>query len=80
LIIGVASIVTLTYVIRSFVKIWFEPNLKVKEKAGDHLLAPALLIALSLLIGIWAEPLVSFSQVTAAWLGDPALYIAAILR
>ena len=80
LIIGIASIVTLTYVIRSFVKIWFEPNPKVKQKAGDHLLAPALLVTLSLLIGIWAEPLVSFSQVTAAWLGDPAFYIAAILR
>ncbi|NWG34463.1 MAG: hypothetical protein HXY42_08485 [Chloroflexi bacterium] len=80
LIIGVASIVTLTYVIRSFVRIWFEPNPRVKEKAGDRLLAPALLVLLSLLLGIWAEPLVSLAQVTAAWLGDPALYIAAILR
>jgi len=80
LIIGIASVITLTYVIRSFVRIWFEPNPKVKEKAGDYLLAPALLIALSLLIGIWSEPLVSFSQVTAAWLGDPLFYIAAILR
>jgi multicomponent Na+:H+ antiporter subunit D len=79
-VIGVASIVTLTYVIRSFVKIWFEPNPKVKEKAGDRLLAPALLILLSLLLGVWAEPLVALSQWAAAWLGDPALYIAAILR
>jgi multicomponent Na+:H+ antiporter subunit D len=79
-IIGVASIVTLTYVIRSFIRIWFEPNPKAKEKAGDHLLAPALLVILSLLLGIWAEPLVSLSQLAAAWLGDPALYITAILR
>ena len=78
-IIGVASIVTLTYVIRSFVKIWFEPNPKVKEKAGDRLLAPALLVLLSLLLGVWAEPLVSLSQWAAAWLGDPAFYITAIL-
>jgi multicomponent Na+:H+ antiporter subunit D len=79
-IIGVASIVTLTYVIRSFVRVWFEPNPKAKEKAGDRLLAPALLVILSLLLGIWAEPLVSLSQWAAAWLGDPAFYIAAILR
>lgn len=80
LIIGVASIVTLTYVIRSFIRIWFEPNPKAKEKAGDRLLAPALLVFLSLLLGVWAEPLVALSQWTAAWLGDPAFYIAAILR
>ncbi len=80
LIIGVASIVTLTYVIRSFVKIWFEPNPKAKEKAGDRLLAPALLIFLSLLLGVWAEPLVTLAQWAAAWLDAPAHYIAAILR
>lgn len=80
LIIGVASIITLTYVIRSFVKIWFEPNPKAKQKAGDRLLAPALLVLLSLLLGVWAEPLVSLSQWAAAWLGDPSFYIAAILR
>jgi multicomponent Na+:H+ antiporter subunit D len=80
-VIGAASIVTLTYVIRSFVKIWFEPNPKVKEKAktGDRLLAPALLVTLSLLLGVWAEPLVALSQWAAAWLGDPWLYITAIL-
>jgi len=80
LIIGVASIVTLTYVIRSFIRIWFEPNPKAKEKAGDRLLAPALLVILSLLLGVWAEPLVSLSRWVAAWLGDPAFYITAILR
>ncbi len=80
LIIGAASIVTLTYVIRSFIRIWFEPNPKAKEKAGDRLLAPALLIFLSLLLGVWAEPLVSLARWAAAWLGDPSLYIAAILR
>lgn len=80
LIIGIASIVTLTYVIRSFVKIWFEPNPKAKEKAGDRLLAPALLISLSLLLGVWAEPLVALAQWAAARLDAPAHYIAAILR
>jgi multicomponent Na+:H+ antiporter subunit D len=79
LIIGLASILTVTYVIRSFIKIWFEPNPAVKPKTGDRLLAPALLISLSLVLGIWAEPLVSLAQSVVAWIGNPALYIAAIL-
>jgi multicomponent Na+:H+ antiporter subunit D len=79
-IIGVASIVTLTYVIRAFMKIWFESNPKIKPKAGDRLLAPAVLVLLSLGLGVWAEPLISLAQTTAAWLGDPASYIMAILR
>jgi len=80
LIIGVASIVTVTYVIRSFVKIWFEPNPEAKPKAGDNLLAPALLVALSLVLGLWADPLVSFAQTVAAWIGDPSAYIAFVLK
>jgi multicomponent Na+:H+ antiporter subunit D len=79
-IIGVASIVTVTYVIRSFIKIWFEPNLEAKPKQGDSLIAPALLIALSLALGIWAEPLVALAQLVAHWLGDPAAYILLVLK
>ncbi len=79
-IIGIASIVTLTYVIRAFMKIWFETNPEAKPKAGDNLLAPTLLIGLSLTLGIWAEPLVSFAQTAAAWLTEPAAYIAAVLK
>jgi multicomponent Na+:H+ antiporter subunit D len=79
-IIGVASIVTVTYVIRSFIKIWFEPNLEVKPKQGDSLIAPALLIALSLALGIWAEPLVALAQFVARWVGDPTAYILLVLK
>jgi multicomponent Na+:H+ antiporter subunit D len=79
-IIGVASIVTVTYVIRAFVKIWFEPNPEVKPKQGDQLLAPALLIALSLLLGVWAQPLVAFAQQTALWLMEPLKYVEMVIR
>ncbi len=78
--IGVASIVTLTYVIRAFMKIWFETNPEAKPKAGDNLLAPALLIGLSLVLGIWAEPLVALAQSAAAWLLEPLKYIAMVVR
>ncbi len=78
-IIGVASIITLVYVIRAFTRVWFETNPEVKPKQGDQLIAPTILIALALLLGIWSEPLVSFAQMTAAWMLTPASYITAIL-
>jgi hypothetical protein len=51
----------------------------VKAKpGGDRLWAPALLIGLSLALGIWAEPLVSLATATAAWLSDPANYLGLV--
>lgn len=78
-IIGVASIVTLVYIIRAFTRVWFESNPEVKPKQGDQLLAPTLLILLALLLGVWSEPLVSIAQATAAWILEPGAYIAAIM-
>jgi len=79
--IGVASIITVVYVIRAFQRIWWEPPAEgVKAKpGGDRLLAPALLIGLCLLLGLWAEPLLRLANDVAAWLGEPGLYIAAVL-
>ena len=37
------------------------------------------LFALIMALGIWAQPLVAAAQRTSAWLGDPALYIQAVL-
>lgn len=77
-IIGVASIVTLSYVIRSFIKIWFEPNPDVKPKNGDKLIAPAILIALCVAFGIWSGPLVSASEYAVSVLLQPETYIAVV--
>ncbi|MCX7754559.1 MAG: proton-conducting transporter membrane subunit [Anaerolineales bacterium] len=74
-VLGLASILTVTYVIRAFMRIWFETNPEAKPKAGDSLLAPALLIALSLVLGIWADPLIVLAQTSAQWLNDPQNYI-----
>jgi multicomponent Na+:H+ antiporter subunit D len=79
-IIGVASIITLMYVIRSFMKIWFETRPDVKPKPGDLLYAPAILVGLSLLLGIWADPLIALAQRAAHWLADPAAYILMVLK
>lgn len=77
-IIGVASIITLSYVIRSFMKIWFETNPEAKPKSGDKLIAPAILIALCFALGIWSGPLVSASDYTVSVLLRPETYLAAV--
>ncbi|GAB4485299.1 MAG: proton-conducting transporter membrane subunit [Anaerolineales bacterium] len=77
-IIGIASVITLSYVIRSFMKIWFEQNPEVKPKNGDKLIAPAILIALCLALGIWSGPLVSASDYAVSVLLQPETYIAVI--
>ncbi len=80
LIIGLASILTLIYVIRAFQLIWWQPSAKeIKAKpTGDSLLAPAALIALVLLFGLWAEPLVSLATDVSNWLLEPARYLSAV--
>lgn len=81
--IGVASILTLVYVTRAFMRIWWQVPAGgaavTARPTGDRLIAPALLVVAALVLGLWAEPLVDLSQATAAWLGDPALYITAVL-
>ena len=75
------SILTLVYVVRAFQRIWWQPPAEgVKAKpGGDRLLAPALLIAAVLLLGLWPEPLVRLAEATASWLADPGAYVAAVL-
>jgi len=43
------------------------------------LLAPAILIVLVLILGLWAEPLVHVARETSLWLNNPGLYIQAVL-
>jgi multicomponent Na+:H+ antiporter subunit D len=79
--IGAGGILTLLYVIRAFQLIWWAPlpeGHKAKAK-GDHLIAPALLIALCVLLGLWAEPLVRLSTAVSEWLLAPSAYITAVL-
>jgi multicomponent Na+:H+ antiporter subunit D len=85
LFIGVTSIFTLIYTIRAFQRIWWlkpMPNSEIDmgdespavRKKGDKLLAPALLVLLILILGIYADPLVSAAQQTSAWLAEPGIY------
>lgn len=46
---------------------------------GDSLLAPAILIALCVLLGLFAEPMLQLAVSTAHWMMLPNQYIAAVL-
>jgi len=74
------SVFTLVYVARAFQKIWWEPPVEgAKAKPyGDRLIAPALLIGLCLLIGVWGEPLLKVSAAVIDWISTPAAYISAV--
>lgn len=81
LIIGLASILTMIYTIRAFQRIWWRQPAGggAVKPTGDRLIAPALLVGLILILGIWANPLVQLAQDTSAWLGDPLAYVQAVL-
>jgi multicomponent Na+:H+ antiporter subunit D len=88
-VVGIASLLTMVYIVRSFMKIWWEtaPDSSIGGLAGgsdgkpkgDRLIIPTLLIGLCLAFGLWAEPLVRLTQSIVDWLGDPFLYIRAVL-
>ncbi|MDX1414254.1 MAG: proton-conducting transporter membrane subunit [Candidatus Promineifilaceae bacterium] len=86
LLVGLASIFTLVYTVRAFQRIWWEQpavsdGASIKQAgSGDQLLAPAILVLIILVLGIWAGPLVALAQKSAAWLGDPAIYMDAVLK
>lgn len=78
---ALGSLTTFIYTMRAFQRIWWQPppaEIKLKP-AGDRLLAPALLIGLVVVLGIWAAPLVTAAQAAAEWLGQPAQYVQLVL-
>lgn len=84
LLLGLSSIITLVYVFRALMKIWWEPfepkspEEKVKPY-GDSLLAPGGLIALCIALGIWAQPMLQLMRDTSAWIQQPQAYVQAVL-
>jgi multicomponent Na+:H+ antiporter subunit D len=79
---AVGSLATLIYTMRAFQRIWWEPQVDTAvtlKPSGDRLIAPGILIGLTLLLGLWAEPLLQLAETTTRWLGQPELYITAVL-
>jgi multicomponent Na+:H+ antiporter subunit D len=78
---ALGSLTTFIYTMRAFQRIWWQsPAAEIALKpTGDRLLAPALLIGLVVILGVWAAPLVTVSQAAADWLGRPDQYIHLVL-
>lgn len=76
-----AGLITLMYVMRTWQHVFQrapEGALQLKPY-GDSLAAPILLIGLCVLLGIYAVPVVSAATIAVERLGDPQLYIQAVL-
>jgi multicomponent Na+:H+ antiporter subunit D len=79
-----AGMITLLYMTRTW-QLIFQQNPTDNTVAlkgpgeGDSPLAPALLIGLCVVLGLYAAPLVDLAEMTVAQLGDPWLYINAVL-
>jgi formate hydrogenlyase subunit 3/multisubunit Na+/H+ antiporter MnhD subunit len=82
LLMAIGSLLTLVYTNRAFIRIWWQKpsGSNGAKPTGDHLLAPAILIVLILILGLWAEPLLQVARETSLWLDSPGLYIQAVLR
>jgi multicomponent Na+:H+ antiporter subunit D len=74
---------TLLYMFRTWQRVFQAKGettvhlLKMGER-GDGWLAPALLLGLCLLFGLYARPLVVLAEQTAVQLSDPSIYINAV--
>jgi multicomponent Na+:H+ antiporter subunit D len=80
--IGIGSSITLVYTMRAYMRIWWHdqlPDTGEPKRQGDRLYAPALLIGLVLLFGLWSDPLINLAQTTSLWLQDPMIYVRAVM-
>ncbi len=76
-----AGLITLMYMMRTWQHIFQrvpENDLFLKS-SGDSLAAPFLLVSLCVLLGLFALPLVNAATVAVERLGDPQVYIRAVL-
>lgn len=76
-----AGVITMLYMFRTWQWIFQQPpagEFKLKS-GGDSPLAPALLIGLCVLLGLYAAPLLDIAARTVGQLSNPQLYIRAVL-
>ena len=81
ILLALGGILTLIYTMRAFQKIWWYPlpDMDQLKAYGDRLIAPSLLILLVIALGLWAQPLIQYSEVTSAWLLNSQNYIQSVL-
>jgi multicomponent Na+:H+ antiporter subunit D len=78
-----AGVITLMYMMRTWQLVFQQkPNeetVKLKDPGQNDLaLAPGILIALSLVLGIWAQPLFDVANDTVTQINQPEIYIEAV--
>lgn len=76
-----AGLITLMYMMRTWQHIFQRTpdDALVLKPVGDSILAPALLIGLCVLLGLYALPLVEAATLAVTRLGDPQIYIQGVL-
>jgi multicomponent Na+:H+ antiporter subunit D len=76
-----AGLITLLYMVRTWQHIFQrspDEHLKLKP-VGDSIVAPAILVGLCVLLGLYAVPLVQAATIAVNRLGDPNIYIRGVL-
>lgn len=76
------GLITLLYMTRTYVLIFQRKpteDTAPSKDYGDSYLAPALLIAVCVLLGLFSAPLIDLARITVEQLGDPLQYINAVL-
>lgn len=76
-----AGLITLLYMMRTWQLIFQQTpdeGLKLKP-VGDSIVAPALLVGLCVLLGLYAVPLIEAATIAVTRLGDPNIYIRGVL-
>jgi multicomponent Na+:H+ antiporter subunit D len=76
-----AGIITMLYMTRTWQLIFQQPPAEgVKTKPiGDSQLAPLLLIGVCIVLGVYGAPLLDLAARTVEQIGDPQIYIQAVL-
>lgn len=77
-----AGIITMMYMLRTWQLIFQQPaehELRLDERGGDPPYAPFMLIALCLILGLYATPLVDLAESAVTQIGNPDIYIHAVL-
>jgi len=72
---------TLLYMFRTWQFVFQYQNKETKltpQKKGDGILAPIFLLSLCVLLGLYAQPLISLAELAAAQLAEPQIYIDAV--
>jgi len=76
-----AGLITLLYMMRTWQHIFqrVPDETLVLKPVGDSILAPALLVGLCVVLGLFAMPLVEAATLAVSRLNDPQLYIRSVL-